>query len=167
MGLDIHAYVAYKSRDEWKSVPIYKLHSEHMELVDTFPGRHTEFFEWLMGNRNDCGYGDMPFEYTNRGFPYRSPYDVPVGIADTYHTLWEGNCYGASWMTFGEMMNLYKSMPKKIKWEDEDGKVVKERNEIRDSFGTWLHTIETVTNLANLWINTLGDNIRVYYWFDN
>lgn len=164
MGMDMtHSYVAYKRDGEWKMVPVYHQWDDgSVDYVDSFVGRYTDFFDWLQGNGNDLGDGNM--SYANRGIPNRAPDEVPSYVMHQYMTHKDGT-FGANYLSLGEMNIIISEMPKKVRdWESEDEKT-KIRNPYRVQMKNWRNRIANILDMGYTYV-TSPENVRVYYWFD-
>lgn len=166
MGVDIHTFLSYKDNDIWKMVPVYTRDTEDdsIDFAEMYSGRHTEFFEWMLGNRNELGYGDFPDEIANRGIGNIAPDGVPSYVLRR-HSMVRNDIFGESYITLAEIRGILKRMPKKITYTYEDGDSVKESNEIRDSLKTLKRNIESALSMSGTYCP--DEDVRLYYWFDN
>lgn len=167
MGVDITSVIGYHTKDNgWDVLPVY-VHERNGSIhpVETYPGRHTEFFAWLTGERDGGIYGDIG-QRINRGIPNIAPNDVPSYVMHE-HMAVEDETFGASYLTLGEIRELIKQMPKKVKeWDEVTGKTYKERNEVRDSLKAWYHNIYSAYDMSLVYVGNPMTDIRVYFWFD-
>lgn len=163
MGVDISTFLSYKDNDIWKMVPVYTQDTEDGSIgfAEMYPGRHTEFFEWMLGNRNDLGYGDFPVDIADRGIGNISPDDVPSYVLRE-HSMVRTDIFGESYITLAEIRGILKQMPKKITYIDGE----KVLNEIRDSFKELKRNIESALSMSGTYYRS-DEDIRLYYWFDN
>lgn len=161
MGVDITAYAAYNDSGKWKMIPAYIQNDNGaLEFPNVFPGRDSEFFSWMYGEKNGLGYGDFPEVIVERGIPHVAPDEVPSYVLEQY-SMASGYVYNASYISLAEIDGLIQQMPKKVIEQDGKHKV---KNDMRTELKWIRDNLSALADMAGL--PGPASNIRVYYWFD-